>query len=119
VGLLVWKIRNGGVEDVEAPVSRRQTPPPYDSSALPLFWKPHAQWDIQRGYPVECPDGKLFIVDNGGMWPLEVECDHCDFTSGILWRNASPELCATLKCPVYDLSRAHKGVREIRERGWQ
>lgn len=81
VGLLIWKIRQGGVavRTVEEPQAIRR--PVWRMPPEPIFYKTHAAWDQQRGYPDTCT-GRLMVVE--ADYPVAtVECDQCDFLAGL------------------------------------
>lgn len=82
VGLLIWKIRQGGVpvRTIEEPETHRR--PVWTMPDQPIFYKTHAAWDQQRSYHVDCPTGRLNIVE--AAYPVAtVECDQCDFEAGL------------------------------------
>ena len=87
VGLLVWKIRQGGVpvRTIEEPQAKR--PPVWLMPSQPIFYQSHAGWDERRGYHPECA-GRLMVVE--AFYPVAtIECDQCGLLAG-LSANAMP-----------------------------
>lgn len=91
VGLLIWKIKQGGVTERKAPTA--PTPirrPIFDTGALPIFYKTHIRWSQQtmNGItrdPEDCP-GRLMVIE--AEYPvLTVQCDTCEFEGGLPHRD--------------------------------
>ena len=96
-GVLVWKIRNGGVEPsaVSSTLDRPRSRPVYDDSGLPVLFMAHADWDKRRDFTVSCADGQLMAV--AAVYPIvTVECDRCGFLAGLGHRGLTPELRTVL-----------------------
>lgn len=101
VGLLVWKIKQGGVIDPQpsAVTARSSRRPVYDQQALPVFWMAHQAWEDAwaertENHPEQCP-GRLLVVE--ARWPvLVVECDACEFLAGLPHRKAPQRILERL-----------------------
>jgi hypothetical protein len=102
-GLLVWKVKQGGVQPRNRNESTTGRRPriEYDQSHLPLFYLSHRQWELDHKFEADCA-GRLMIV--GAEYPvLKLECDACGFEAGMPHRGIPGRLRGPLGLQGQDL----------------